>query len=77
MSFKIVKALFAVRAVHEHTFHRPSKCIRTSIVDHPVQRVKAVDPENSGLELGLSMTWSESLHLLGSLLLICGLKRLD
>ena len=28
-----------------------------------------MDPEDSGLELGLSMTWSESLHLLGSLLL--------
>lgn len=36
-----------------------------------------MNPENSGLELGLSMTWSESLHLLGSLLLICGVKRLD
>lgn len=46
-------------------FHRPSKCICASIVDRPVQS-EGCESRNSGLELGLSMTWSESLHLLAS-----------
>lgn len=41
----------------------------TSVQDSPVQKAKDLDPENSGVELGPSVTWSESLHLLGSLLL--------
>lgn len=41
----------------------------TSVWDSPVQGVKDVGPEDSGLELGLSVTWSESLPLLGCLLL--------
>lgn len=73
-----MKALFAVRrAVHEHAFFTDQASVYAEASWTARFRVKAVNPENSGLELGLSMTWSESLHLLGSLLLICGVKRLD
>lgn len=47
----------------------PSECVCTSVSDNPVQRAKGLDAENSGSELGPSMTWRESLHLLGSLCL--------
>lgn len=37
------------------------------IWDSPVQRAEGLDPESSVLERGPSVTWSESLYLLGSL----------
>ena len=48
--------------------HRASVCVQAArTVWFREQRV--LDPENSVLEHGPSMTWSESLCLLGSLLL--------